>query len=126
MSSRGAKIRNGHVTTDEYHTVDTLYDAKILEGNQGRHGLPDYSHSPNSIYIKLSYDGNFREMRIYDNEHYPTIEIAYHGEQSLTGNRHEKVLHYHTINRQLERSKAQKMTEAIYRKYRKYLEAYGL
>jgi len=126
MSSRGARIKNGHITTHEYHTADTLYDAKILEGNKGSHGLPDYSHSPNSIYIKQSHDGSFREMRVYDHEHYPILEIAYHGEQSLTGNRHEKILHYHIINRQFARSKAQKITGTIYQQYRKYLEAYGL
>jgi len=126
MSSRGAKIKNGHVTTDEYKTKRLVYDAKVLVGKDGNHGLPDYSHSPNRIYIKENSDGSFREMRIYDEEGIMYLEIAYHAEEALTGNRHDKVLHYHLINKELKRSDARKMSSEIYCKYKKYLEVYGL
>ena len=133
MSSRGAKTENGHVTTDEYKLKDgkMVYDAKVLIGaTPKQHGLPDYAHSPNSKYIKENSDGSFKEMRIYDETGSPIIEIAYHPEQSLTGNRHEKVLHYHTFMQNLERVLGGKLSETehadIYKKYKKYLKEYGL
>lgn len=55
MSSRGSYAVNGHVTTNEYMTthVDST-GGKILKGcSTRRHSLPDYAHTPNSVYIKL-------------------------------------------------------------------------
>ncbi len=133
MSSRGALIKNGHVTTTEYRLKDgkLVYDAKVLIGTTPQqHGLPDFSHTPNRIYIKENPDGSFREMRIYDENGFPVIEIGYHPEQSLTGNRHEYVLHYHIFKRDLERVMVGRISETenagIYYKYKKYLEVYGL
>lgn len=133
MSSHGAVTKNGHVTTDEYQSKDgkMVYDAKVLTGTTSKqHGLPDYAHSPNSKYIKENPDGSFREMRVYDETGFPIIEIAYHPEQSLTGNRHEYVLHYHTFKKNLERVMGGRLSETehadIYKKYKKYLEEYGL
>lgn len=95
-----------------------------------QHGLPDYSHSPNSKYIKENSDGTFREMRDYDSEKYPIVEIGYHAEPNLTGNRHEKVLHYHLFDPELKRILGGKISATenseIYIKYRKYLREYGL
>ncbi len=133
MSSRGSKTANGHVTTNEYHLKDEkmVHDAKVLVGaTKQQHGLPDYSHSPNSKYIKENSDGSFREMRVYDDTGFPIIEIGYHAEPNLTGNRHEKVLHYHTFDSDLNRKLGGKVSSAenadIYEKYRKYLKEYGL
>ena len=130
MTSRGTVIKNGHTTTDEYTTSKFVYDAKVLVGSDGRHGLPDYSHSPNSKYIKENKDGTFREMRDYDSKGHPTIEIGYHAEESLTGNRHEYVLHYHTFKDTLDRVMGGRLSPTenadIYIKYKKYLEVYGL
>ena len=54
MASRGSKAKNGHVTTDEYSTESvTKTGVKILKGKGRNHSLPDYSHSPSSIYAKL-------------------------------------------------------------------------
>lgn len=136
MSSRGSKARNGHVTITEYKEKfpnGRLYDAKILVGTSTRnHGLPDYAHSANSKYIKENSNGSFREMRIYGNEGQPLLEIGYHGEKPLTGDRNKRVLHYHTLNAvtttEITRSPAillEKNSE-IYNQYKKYLEAYGL
>ncbi|MCQ2437330.1 MAG: hypothetical protein MJ099_02910, partial [Clostridia bacterium] len=75
-------------------------------------------------------DGSFREMRVYDSEGFPIIEIGYHAEPNLTGNRHDKVLHYHTFDSNLKRSLGGKVSATenadIYEKYRKYLKEYGL
>lgn len=130
MSSRGAVTENGHVTTSEYENVEEVYDAKVLVGKDGRHGLPDYSHSSNRKYIKENRDGTFREMRDYDKMGHPIIEIGYHPEPQLTGNRHEKVLHYHLFEENLDRVMGGEISPTknadIYYKYRKYLGAYGL
>jgi len=131
MSSRGAVIKNGHVTPDEYDIVRSVYDASVLIGKtKQQHGLPDYSHTPNRKYIKENPNGTFREMRVYDSECNPIIEIGYHPEPKITGNRHENVLHYHTFSSDLSRhmggelSKSQ--TPELYEKYAKYLKEYGL
>ena len=130
MSSRGTVIENGHVTTNEYETIKTVYDAKVLVGKEGRHGLPDYSHSPQSIYIKENPDGTFRELRIYDEKQHPILEIGYHPEPQLTGNRHEYTLHYHMFKDNLDRIMGGRISQTenprIYELYKKYLEVYGL
>ncbi|MBP5492753.1 MAG: hypothetical protein J6Y08_07900 [Clostridiales bacterium] len=131
MSSRGAKAKNGHVTTTEYETKRMVGDAKVLVGKtSNQHGLPDYSHSPNRIYIKENPDGSFREMRVYDSEGSPLLEIAYHPEPSLGGNRHTYILHYHILRADLSRGKARRLSKddspEIYEKYKVYLKEYGL
>lgn len=133
MSSRGARVRNGHVTTTEYEPKNgkTVYDAEVLIGTSPQnHGLPDYAHSPDSKYIKENPDGSFREMRIYDELGFPILEIGYHPEPNLTGNRNEKVLHYHTFEPNLDRNLGGKLSQtdnaAIYWRYQKYLKEYGL
>lgn len=104
-------------------------DAKVLKGNSDRHSLPDFSHSPNRKYIKENSDGKFRELREFDEKGFPIIEIAYHPEQSLTGNRYENVLHFHIYNG-LDRESGGRISSTehadIYRKFKKYLEVYGL
>ena len=128
MSSRGSKIRNGHVTTSEFKTVKEIYDGKVLIGTGNNHGLPDYSHTPGSVYIKENPDGTFRELRKYDEKGFPVIEIGYHPEPNLTGNRSEKVLHYHTFDKKLGRHLGGRVSKKshIYQLFKKYLEAYNL
>lgn len=130
MSSRGARTRNGHVTTTEFTCSHTVYDAKVLIGTGNNHGLPDYAHTPNRKYIKENPDGSFRELRDYNAEGFPVIELGYHAEPHLTGNRHEKVLHYHTFDSNLRRHLGGRISETenaeIYMKYKKYLRTYGL
>lgn len=130
MSSRGARTRNGHVTNTEFEDIHDVEDAEVLVGTGNNHGLPDYAHSPRSKYIKENPDGSFRELRDYDSEGFPVIEIGYHPEPNLTGNRHEKVLHYHTFDPDLKRHLGGKLSKTenadVYRKYEKYLRRYGL
>ena len=83
-------------TDEEINGVKVLKGKKI-EGRKTEHGLPESSHS-SSAYIKLDKNGNFKEIRFYDKNHCVYLEIGYHGEESLTGNRHTPVLHYHTYD----------------------------
>jgi hypothetical protein len=133
MASRGSKAKNGHVTGDEYMLKDgkMVYDAKVLIGRtKQQHGLPDFSRSPNSKYIKENPDGTFREMRIFDASGYPIIEIGYPPEPKLTGNRHVYVLHFHVFDSDLNRELIGRLSPTenadVYEQYRKYLEEYGL
>ena len=58
------------------------------------------------------------------------IEIAFHPEEELTGNRHEYILHYHLFGSDLKRTPAEKLSETvhsdIYELYAIYLKEYGL
>ena len=82
-----------------YKTVDHIEGVKVLQGLNGKHGLPEEAHS-STAYIKLKPDGTFHEMRIYDADHYLVKEIAYHPEPNLNhGNRKENVLHIHEYQR---------------------------
>lgn len=91
-----------------------------MKGIGGKHGLPEEAHSSSS-YIKLKPDGTFHEMRFYDKDHYLTFEIAYHQEKSL-GSGDKPILHYHTYDRNFNRSKAVKVPKSMYRRYKKYLK----
>ncbi|MBO4214305.1 MAG: hypothetical protein J5876_04910 [Lachnospiraceae bacterium] len=131
MSSRGAVVENGHVTTEDYRIVKIVEDAKVLKGTTNKqHGLPDYAHSKNSKYIKENPDGSFREIRVYNAKGFPIFEVGYHAEKSLTGNRHEKVLHVHWFDSNFNRIMGGIVSETsnreIYLQVKKYLEAYGL
>lgn len=116
-----------------YETVGFIEGIKVLKGLNGKHGLPESSHSSNA-YIKLKPDGTFHEMRIYDNNHTLFIEIAYHPEKSLTGNNHTPVLHYHIYDERFSRnstgafmrSPAICLPEVMKRTYKKYFRGIKL
>ncbi len=116
-----------------FETVGFIEGIKVLKGLNGKHGLPESSHSSNA-YIKLKPDGTFHEMRIYDNNHTLCIEIAYHPEKSLTGNNHTPVLHYHIYDERFSRnstgafmrSPAICLPEVMKRTYKKYFRGIKL
>lgn len=110
-----------------YKTVGYIEGVKVLEGLNGKHSLPESSHSSNA-YIKLKPNGTFHEMRIYDENHVLKLEIAYHPESKLTGNGNTPVLHYHAYSEGFsksgilgfERSTAKLLTAEMIEKYGKY------
>lgn len=127
MASRGTVNRLGVVTTSEYSPVDggTFLNATELTGNNGNHGLPDYSHtSPNRIYVKTDIKG-FREMRIYGDDGKVTLEIGYHPEKNLSSDG-QRVLHYHIYDSNLNRTIAKPMKKEVYNKYKDYLNHWGI
>ncbi|MCR5670591.1 MAG: hypothetical protein K6G10_06260 [Butyrivibrio sp.] len=119
MGGRGT-FASGNNVAFTYKTVGYIEGIKVLEGMNGKHSLPEEAHSSNA-YIKLKPDGTFHEMRIYDKDHYLVLEIAYHKEPKIdkTGN---PVLHYHTYDRNFNRSSAIKMPESMKQHYSKYLK----
>lgn len=119
MGGRGTYAKGNNVDFT-YKTVGYIEGVKVSEGLNGKHSLPEESHS-GSAYIKLE-NGIFKEMRIYDKDHYLIKEIAYHREKPLTGNNNEKVLHIHEYKRDnFKDRKPRKLTKEEIKEYRKYL-----
>jgi hypothetical protein len=120
MGGRGTFAAGNNVAYT-YETVGKIEGVKVLFGKPGTglHDLPAEAHSSN-MYIKLHKDGTLNMLRIYDDEHYLSAEIAYHPEPDLTKNR-ESVLHIHYYDHNFNRTKAAYLTREIYEKYKKYL-----
>ena len=134
MGGRGTFAAGKSV--DYTYEVDTSFSpdgkvegVKILKGakDSGKHGLPESSHSSDA-YIKLKPDGTFHEMRLYNEQHVLYMEIAYHPEPKLTGNREMPVLHYHLYDDRFsknktgsfERTEPKHITDEIKTKYSKF------
>ncbi len=122
MGGRGT-FAIGNFVDYTYETIDKIGDVKVLQGLNGKHGLPEESHS-SSAYIKLKPDGVFHEMRIYDDDHYLVKEIAYHPEPKLNnGNRTENILHVHEYGRDNFKDRTTRLlTQEEIKKYKKYLK----
>lgn len=127
MSSRGSVAKNGHITDEEYKTIDILpCGEKIIEGVGRNHSMPDYSHSANAVYV-IYKRGVFRAMRIYGKNHMPIIEIAFHPEPNLNKrDREHSIWHMHVYtNGHLMHNDAELINDEVKRKYKNYLEDVG-
>lgn len=127
MSSRGSVAKNGRIMDEEYETTNILlHGEKIIEGIGRNHSMPDYSHSANAVYI-IYKKGVFHAMRIYGDDHMPTVEIAYHPEPTLNkGNRERSVWHMHVYEKgNLEHKRAMVISDEVKKKYKDYLEDIG-
>lgn len=119
MGGRGS-YANGQPKT--YKTVGKIHGVKVLEGiTPGKDkGLPVESYT-GKAYIQLHKDGTFKMYREYDNNHKLFLEIAYHREPKLSSSS-KPILHVHEYNANLARSVARLLTEAEYKKYKKYFK----
>ena len=127
MASRGSVAKNSRITDEEYKTISILHHGeKVIEGIGSKHSMPDYSHSPNTIYV-IYKEGSFRAMRVYGGDHMPIIEITYHPEPNLNnGDREHSVWHMHVFNKKdLTHNKAKFITNEIKQKYKELLEDIG-
>ncbi len=127
MSSRGSVAKNGHYMDDEYETKYILsHGEKVIEGIGRNHSMPDYSHSPDTIYV-IYKKGVFHAMRIYGADHMPIIEIAYHPEPKLNhGDRDHSIWHMHVYEKDnLEHKAAMFISDEVKKKYKDYLEDIG-
>lgn len=128
MGGRGTYAAGNNVPYS-YQTVGAIEGVKVLQGIDGKHSLPESAHSCNA-YIKLKPDGTFHEMRVYGKDHVLRLEIAYHPEPSLTGDRRTPVLHYHTYDDRFSknktgafsRSNAALLPSEMKEKYRKFFK----
>lgn len=122
MGGRGT-FATGNDVDYTYETVGYIEGVKVLQGLNGKHSLPEESHS-SSAYIKLKPDGTFHEMRIYDKDHYLIKEVAYHPEPKINGgNKSENVLHIHEYKRDNFKDRSPRfMTDDEIKKYKKHLK----
>lgn len=120
MGGRGT-FASGNLVPYTYETIGMVDDVKVLFGKPetGLHDLPAEAHS-SRMYIKLHKDGTLNMLRIYDNDHYLSAEIAYHPEPDLTGNR-APVLHIHYYDHNFNRTKAHYLDRETFDRYKKYL-----
>ncbi len=117
MGGRGT-FAAGNIVAYTYGTSGKIAGVKVLFGLNGKHGLPEEAHSSRA-YIKLKPDGTFHEMRFYDKDHYLRYEIAYHPEPRLDSSR-KPVLHYHSYDRNFNRSNAKRLTDKVKHRFKKY------
>ena len=117
MGGRGTFAAGNNVPFT-YETVDNIHGVKVLKGLNGKHALPEESHSSNA-YIKLRGNGTFHEMRIYGDNHEAILDIAYHPEPNIDNNR-QSVLHIHRYGPGFNRHAAEPITKEIYEKYSKF------
>lgn len=86
--------------TQNYVTVGKLHGVKILEGINGKHGLPECSKT-SKAYIQLD-NGKFKKMRIYRDDGSLYLEIAYDNEPNLGKG---MILHYHIYGEEFSKTK---------------------
>lgn len=123
MGGRGTYAVGNNVEFT-YTTIDHIEGVKVLQGKNGKHGLPEEAHS-SQAYIKLDHNGVFYEMRIYDKNHYLVFELAFHPEPHLDTTR-KPILHYHIYDKQFRRTNATKATKAMKKHFKKYLRGITL
>ena len=123
MGGRGT-FAIGNCVAYTYVTTGKIENVKILSGINGKHGLPEESHSSHA-YIQLKPDGTCHEMRIYDKDHYLIFELSYHPEPNLDQTK-QPVLHYHQYDRDFRRTRAKKATKAMKKHFKKYLKGVSI
>lgn len=120
MGGRGT-FAKGNKVSPIYRTVDYIHGVPVLEGTGHQHSLPAESDS-HCKYIKLNPDGSFRELRIYDEDHYLVKEIAYHREPDLDPS-YKPILHIHEYKRDNFNDRYPRLlTEDEYNQYKKYFK----
>ena len=64
MGGRGT-FAAGNPVPYTYEAVGNIEGVKVLQGLNGKHGLPEEAHS-SKMYIKLHRDGTLNMLRIYN------------------------------------------------------------
>lgn len=118
MGGRGT-FAAGNPVPYSFETIGFIEGVKVLSGLNGVHGLPEESHSSNA-YIQLRDDGSFKTLRLYDDDHFLTKEIAYHQEKSLDKSG-KWIIHIHEYSRDDFGNRTTRLlTKSEYNKYKKY------
>ena len=111
MGGRGT-FAVGNNVPYTYKTVDKLEGIKVLKGIEGKHGLPEESHS-SSRYISLYKNGTVKQIRVYNKDHTPCVDIEY------SIHRGEKRLHAHDYVAGM-RLGIRELSKAEFSKYSKF------
>lgn len=84
MGGRGT-FAAGNTVDYTYKTVGKIEGVKVLQGLNGKHGLPEEAHS-SEAYISLHPNGDAKQLRIYNSDLTAKMDVEYsvhQGEISL-------------------------------------------
>ncbi len=111
MGGRGT-YAIGNKVPYTYETIAKNCGIKVLKGMNGKHGLPEESHT-SSKYLCINKDGSVRQIRIYDKNHRALVDIEYSNHQG------KLFLHAHDyVNG--DRKKARELSPAEKKKFIKF------
>ena len=121
MGGRGTFAINNPVPYS-YETVGKIDGVKVLQklDKKSSIGLPEEAHSSTAYILKYS-NGNFKQMRFYNNDHTAKYDIDYHYEPKL-GSRTEPIYHIHEYKNGVRDKIGRKLTKSEYNKYKKYFK----
>ena len=75
MGGRGT-FAAGNPVPYTYQTIGTVNGVKVLQGLNGKHGLPEEAHTSNA-YASLHQDGRVKQLRLYNNNLTAKTDIEY-------------------------------------------------
>lgn len=117
MGGRGTYAA-GKIVAYTYETINYIEGVKVLQGLNGRHNLPEESHSSNA-YILTDDKGNFIRYREFNEDHTTKFDIDFHPEKKISGN-YNPIFHIHEYKNGIRSKLGRMLTESEYEKYRKY------
>jgi len=87
MGSRGTYIKDGGFTRQDYCVDAVIHGVKVLRpvAEKSKWGLPFFSNTPQTAYIKLTDEGKFVQFRQYDADRRPLYDIDFGIDRPLTG-----------------------------------------
>lgn len=117
MGGRGT-FAIGNPVPYTYETVGCIEGVKVLQGLNGKHNLPEESHS-SKAYILTDKKGNFVRYREFNTDHTSKFDIDYHPEKKISGN-YNPIFHIHEYKSGVRSSLGRKLTESEYKKFKKF------
>ncbi len=75
MGGRGT-FAAGNAVPYTYKTIGLIEGVKVLEGLNGKHGLPEEAHSSTS-YIRLYNNDEIKQLRLYNKDLTAKTDIEY-------------------------------------------------
>lgn len=87
MGGRGTFLKEGGFTEQHWNTTGLLHDVKVLQRKdpKARIGLPSFSNTPGTMYIAINREGKFHQLRKYNDDRSPVLDVDYGIDTPLTG-----------------------------------------
>lgn len=117
MGSRGSfRESGGFGTPAKWHTVDYIDGIKVLAPKDSNASLtlPERSNTPGTSYVLYRKDGNFAQLRVFNENRIPEFDIDYgmhDGKKSLH-------IHYYTDGIRSKQPEFLHHGDALYEKYK--------
>ena len=118
MGSRGSFLESGGFSTPaRWHTVDYVEGIKVLElkASNSSRSLPERSNTPGTSYLLYRKNGNFDQLRVFNENRMPRFDIDYgvhDGKKTLH-------VHYFTDGKRSKTPENLHSGDALYEKYKK-------